>query len=190
MEDASSRGIPSPFPACVEDRREGPFFFGAHSRQRNLPRSRPPSGRAARGTHRVHRRHHLRGIHNFARSLPNRPLRLPLAFPLAELPFPSSSSPVLSRIKCVTKLSRCPEASISFGHSRCNLLAVARCRSRCSCFFGRRTRRVPSRTRIGNFEADRREARSIRCFRTRKTRRSLFAPRRTVPRGTVHLEDT
>lgn len=85
------------------------------SRQRNTP----PSACLLRA-HRVHRRHHLRRIHNFARSLPNRLLALSL-YP--SLPFflisPSSSltllssRPLFSRIRCVTKLSRCPQASIS-----------------------------------------------------------------------------
>lgn len=61
--------------------------------------------------HRVHRRHHLRRIHNFARSLPNRLLALALSSSLPVAVF--LSRPLFSRIRCVTKLSQCPEASIS-----------------------------------------------------------------------------
>lgn len=66
-----------------------PFSRRATVPARTSPRSANPS-------HRVHRRHHLRRIHNFARSLPNRPLSGSL-FP-SEIRFPSSSpsSPVFS----------------------------------------------------------------------------------------------
>lgn len=75
------------------------------SRQRNTTLSLLPRA------HRVHRRHHLRRIHNFARSLPNRLLALSLS---SSLPFPIFlSRPLFSRIRCVTKLYQCPEASIS-----------------------------------------------------------------------------
>lgn len=74
------------------------------SRQRNTTLGLPRA-------HRVHRRHHLRRIHNFAQSLPNRLLALSLS---SSLPFPVLlSRPLFSRIRCVTKLSQCPEASIS-----------------------------------------------------------------------------
>lgn len=75
------------------------------SRQRNTTLGLLPRA------HRVHRRHHLRRIHNFARSLPNRLLALSLS---SSLPFPVLLlRPLFSRIRCVTKLSQCPEASIS-----------------------------------------------------------------------------
>lgn len=75
------------------------------SRQRNTTLGLLPRA------HRVHRRHHLRRIHNFAQSLPNRLLALSFS---SSLPFPVFLSRLLfSRIRCVTKLSQCPEASIS-----------------------------------------------------------------------------
>lgn len=72
--------LPSPLPPC--------------SRRATVPARTSP--RSANPSHRVHRRHHLRRIHNFARSLPNRPLSRSL-FP-SEVRFPSSSpsSPVFS----------------------------------------------------------------------------------------------